>query len=769
MRKQKSFKNENKGSALIAVLIILTFVSVIALIITKITIANVEMKEVQSSTRKNFYNTEDIMDKMKSGLSKISAEAVKKAYEDVLEEYSMCVSGGNSIQKKFQQEYLEKIEEKFWDSSEAKKTRKDDLNPEKKIYTVAKYKIDVIKDCIAKKTADGSELSSDLNARRECFKTNASEASYELDYEEGVFVLKNIKVAYEEKTGYGTEITTDIVFEAPKMILKKEFQTTPFMKYALIADNMIDVNAANIQVSGNVYAGVGGIKGSNSGSSGSFDADTIVIRGDIIADNGASLNFKSNDTADSGIWTQNIKTKGADANLSISGNSYVADDLSVDGINSTVKLSGSFYGYNFQKNYGENETGSRKNASYNSAVMINGKGSTLDMKSLNSLMIAGRTFISRGMEGTVNSDIAMGESLAVRTNQLAYYVPSKYLDLPYDSSESATKFTEDGIKDYERDIKINSEKNDNSEGKPLSYYLDEYRQVVPYYYVDEAIGYDKPFVNYYLNFKSEQMANEFFAAYYNANKTSVNARGSVYATENALIVNEKKVVTLGGNILYRENAKDELQQKTAVSLDTTDWDKDGAYFTNSASLAMKYKALQLGLTTTHKDASAENVRISLNNDKDAQEDKTSNSLFESIVDKNKLKELVDTKGSSGVLVSKDEIISGTLQHKVVVLVDNKEKSVYNIPSEYTQGIVVATGDVYISGSFRGLVLSGGTINFASNATVNADEKLVSGLFRDDLKDTLFINVINEETYLNLNMLGGVKITDYISYENWKKN
>ena len=89
MRKHESFAKQNKGSALIAVLIILTFVSVVALIITKITMTNIEMKEVQSSTRKNFYNTEDIMDMMKSGLSEISAEAVKESYSDVLENYSL--------------------------------------------------------------------------------------------------------------------------------------------------------------------------------------------------------------------------------------------------------------------------------------------------------------------------------------------------------------------------------------------------------------------------------------------------------------------------------------------------------------------------------------------------------------------------------------------------------------------------------------------------------------------------------------------------------
>lgn len=55
MKKIRLFSKQDKGSVLIAVLIILTFASVIALIVTKITITNIEMKEVESSSKRNFY------------------------------------------------------------------------------------------------------------------------------------------------------------------------------------------------------------------------------------------------------------------------------------------------------------------------------------------------------------------------------------------------------------------------------------------------------------------------------------------------------------------------------------------------------------------------------------------------------------------------------------------------------------------------------------------------------------------------------------------
>lgn len=753
MRKHESFVKQNKGSALIAVLIILTFVSVVALIITKITMTNIEMKEVQSSTRKNFYNTEDVMDMMKSGLSEISKEAVKVSYADVLENYSRYTSEGKNLQEQFQKEYLEYMETKLGDSSVAKKISVDDTNPEQKLYTEAQYKTDVVKDCIAQ-----ANVSDALNKKRDCFKTSESEAVYDLDYKKGVFILKNIKVEHEESTGYETKIKTDIVFEAPKMVFDKRIKTAEFMKYALIADNMIDVNAANINVSGNVYAGVGGIKSSVNGGNGTFIGDKIITRGDIVSDNGATLAMKSGSTADAGIWTQNMKTMGTGSTLRIDGMSYVSDDLSLEGKNNNVKLSGDYYGYNFQKNYGVKESDSRNDASYNSAIVINGKNSTLDMKSLNRLVLSGRTFISRGASSSGNADIAMGESLAVRTNQLAYYVDKKYLDAG--SPDSAKKFTADGLKEYEKAINVSNIKD----------YLDTQKQVVPYYYiVSEAVG-DKPFVNYYLNFRTEQKANDFFAAYYKANRSAVNANANIYASKDALVVDTNKILTLGGNILYRNKADEQLEQKAALAADTSEWDKNGALFDSSAGYAKKYKSLQLGLTASHAGVTDDNVRITQGNIAGADEDKTQSPLFDSLVNKDKVKETVNANGDTqGVCKVSDEQEAGSLSHKVVILADNANGSSYMLPADYKEGIIIATGDVTVQSDFKGLVLSGGKINFTANASVTADVVLVSGLFQDVLTNVVFADVINEDTYLDSNSLGGVEITDYISYENWKKN
>ena len=79
----------------------------------------------------------------------------------------------------------------------------------------------------------------------------------------------------------------------------------------------------------------------------------------------------------------------------MNGNMYVADDLELAGRGSSVTLQGNYYGYNFQKNYGAQDPDSAKKAEFSSAMMVNGKSSHLDIKGLNYLLLAGRTFISR--------------------------------------------------------------------------------------------------------------------------------------------------------------------------------------------------------------------------------------------------------------------------------------------------------------------------------------------------------------------------------------
>ena len=64
--KKISLKRDNRGASLLAVLILMVVVSAIAVVITKITIVNIQMKEVERGTKKNFYRSEEHTSELQS-------------------------------------------------------------------------------------------------------------------------------------------------------------------------------------------------------------------------------------------------------------------------------------------------------------------------------------------------------------------------------------------------------------------------------------------------------------------------------------------------------------------------------------------------------------------------------------------------------------------------------------------------------------------------------------------------------------------------------
>ena len=89
----------------------------------------------------------------------------------------------------------------------------------------------------------------------------------------------------------------------------------------------------------------------------------------------------------------------------------------------------------------------------------------------------------------------------------------------------------------------------------------------------------------------------------------------------------------------------------------------------------------------------------------------------------------------------------------------------------SQGLIVATGDVYVTKNFRGLIISGGKITFGSGVTVTSDKMLVADLFKKDMKSPAFSQFFKECSVGSVtdHISGNVDINTYLTYENWKKN
>lgn len=741
--KKNSFHKDDRGASLLAVLILMVVVSAIAVVITKITIVNIQMKEVERGTKKNFYSADAIMDDLRTGAREQAETALENAYVDVLQHYVDYTSGGKNAQDVFKQNYMNGLEKYFADPM---KTKVDTTNDEGSVvYRVAGYDADKVKGCIL----DGTQ--------RGCFVAPA-DPKYEIDYGAGTFTLKDVRVVYKDAQDYETTITTDLVFSTPDMNFSGQSQVQEFMKYALIADDQINVNASNVTVDGSVYAGAGGIVASGNGT-GVLNGRMILTRGDIVADMGSTLMVGN---GNSSIWAENIMTTGKSAaTLNVNGNMYVADDLALNAKESKVTLKGNYYGYNFQKNYGVGDTVAT-DADFSSAIMINGKSSSLNIQNLKFLLLAGRTFIARGNNSS-NTDIQMGESIAARTNQLAYYVPERYVKV--ESGEStllkwndAQKVRIDekeypiGESDYAASIHVDPVKLDG--------WLNHANPIVPYYYTNG--------VNYYLNFKSQQDANEFYAAYYAGNTGKAGGLAGTYLDKDALIIDEnnKMIMTLSGDIMYRTKPEEMFQEK-AVTIEPDNWkDSAGLLWDYCSKLAVSYKSLELGLKDSGQSVTPDQVRFSVTDENGHEKiDKSIDPLFDKLIDRSALQEEIakhKNPGDTGYAVYKPAAD--------VYLIDNT--GVYDLPTSITKGIVVATGSVKVSGNFEGLIISGGKVTFDANVQVKGNKLLVSNLFKEDQsrQDPLFSKFFRDcSGTAASNISGQLDLDSYINYDEWKKN
>lgn len=737
-----SLRKQNTGASLVAVLIAIIVVGVIGILITQLTIANIQMKEVESSSKQNFYQTEECMDEVTVKLNSIAAKCMQDAYMEILKNYYVLSSSGENLQEKFTEKYLEALFETFRNNSASVETIPD---PSVGVTTGKKtqYHLENIKNGLSD---SGSWL-----------VTKQEDAILYVDYEKDTVRLKNIKVTYKNAQGYETTITTDMLFTTPVMNFSGRNLLTEYMKYSLIADKKISVNSSGVQVDGNVYAGAEGID-AGLNSSGSFTGNVIVTRGDI-SSSGGTLSLGKGDKT-SRIWAENVCTTSGFGNITLRGNSYIADDLTMNARGSGITLEGKYYGYNFQENYPEAggevvpAVETVKDSDFSSAIVINARStrdaannvvkSKLNISGLDYLMLAGRTYISSGNSG---NDVMLGESLSVRANQLAYYVDARYLDT---TDPNNVTFTETGKTAYKEDTGLDN----------IMSYLNPSKPVISYSFIDNYLP--TPQTYYYLNFVSENAANEFYAAYVEKNKSKVNSLAEEYLDNTALQLNSSTVLTLKGDILYRD-AANALQEKQ-VTISGDDWNVDGSYWDFSKMLAINYKSLQLSLTESGSGITGNDVRFTKEVAGSTVIDKTVDGLLDNIVD---VAQIRNHFNNSATVVAND-VESGAK----VIFVENDGvgDTPYIVPNN-AKGIVVATGDVYIQQNFEGMILSGGTISFAVGANVKSNSVLVSELFQSDatLAAPQFTQYFKDYGTLLENVIGTVQVSDYLLFENWKKN
>mgnify|MGYP001774370089 FL=1 len=311
-----------------------------------------------------------------------------------------------------------------------------------------------------------------------------------------VCVKRSVNLQGSTAGTYEQSITTDIVLTEPEYNVSfdtSSVSNNTLYEYAILADMGVEVGEDNdnrttdAQVKGNIYAAsdyynkdyndvaetkvtnkyeskpttmwgtkessaYSGIFVNGKNSTLTLNSDVVVCSGSLAAYNGAEINLSGRTQTLSELWADNIVIGGKDGgSLKASADAYIFDDTELNAEKASLKFTqGSYFGYsynaqdtrslNYLRQKGYLATGYKLRSHFSdSAIIVNGKNSTLDLQDLNSLYIAGKSYIefskiaassvpeddenitvdeNADYAFTTLKDYSTGQSLDVKTNQL---------------------------------------------------------------------------------------------------------------------------------------------------------------------------------------------------------------------------------------------------------------------------------------------------------------------------------------------------------------
>ncbi|MCR5685584.1 MAG: hypothetical protein K6G81_09235 [Lachnospiraceae bacterium] len=504
----------DKGSALIVVIISMLLIGIIAAIVLKLAVGNLEKTGIGSGSSDNFYSAEQAVDEIKNQLSLIANEAGKLAYEKYLQTYSVSSKRGDDMDKKYAELFAEEFTQKL-------KTdiRQIQVGSESGLGTKNFDDLLYKNKPLVKVNEDGS-------TPRAIIETGSDGVKY--------VVIKGLSVSFRDGTGYVSKITTDLKFSVKSLKISLGADigvSTSVADFVLITDRKIsngDAGAgASPTIMGNVYAGAKEEVSSGSGGATvviwdgtgiEFDggkpelySDLVITRGTLLTKNGAELNIShSNEKRQVGVlrdyygdvWADNILMDGSTGStINIQGHCYVGDDLTINSQGSKFTLKGdesSYYGYNTNNKDEEADT--------SSAIIVNGENVKLDLERASMLWLAGKSYVNVpeqwGNPSGGSATFQQGESITYRSLQSAYLLPGECVVGLEHNPMTQSEFTE-----YAGSIDIT--KSYAKDRIDLTRFLDTTDP-----WKSETVNYGgEKLVYIYMNFKTPDKAAEYFQEY----------------------------------------------------------------------------------------------------------------------------------------------------------------------------------------------------------------------------------------------------------------
>jgi len=784
-----SKKSNNQGSTLIMVLIIVSFIAILGTVCTVTAMVNLKMKTVDRESKKTFYTDEQAIDEIYNGLGKLSMEKLNVAYQEEmasiivknteLTDQNIKISNkraNNELRIKFTN-YM--VNEMIQNNSDIWKSDVDGQ-------TFNDYKtalIDKLKTFLEDPTKATVKSVGKIYVEHDPNPKYTGVAVYKIIFEDCV-------VEYINANGYFSDVTFDGAVALPDVEIQftddQKDMLTSFEDYSLIGNASIDIDKTKtLNINGNMYAGGSGLNLA-SGSTLNATGSTIVTSGDI---NLTGATFKT--TGNSNIWCTSLTAMTAMTgsksiiNIGNVSNTYVEDDLQIDGDGSDVSVAGSYYGYSY-----EGDSATDKGNVSSSAIIVNGKGAKVDLSNISTLVLGGRAYIDFALGTT--APYMTGESLALKGDQEAYLVPGSFI-----TSTETKKAMSNPYPSSKNSATLISVTADNFFG---------------YQYLDVTNPYTKVTakdqVYVYLNFSSKTASASYFKAILNDNVfdalcQNIKSNATVYQAyqdtrnymKSIIQINmgqlSQKIVNPTSTQVYTNGSlmNADFGTNPVLDVNSSDYTISGntsttndAFALNAMDLSSRYSLIsrilyspsmyKMSGVNIEMDASGNPIRDILHsydvandiiiNGKDIDISGMGSNVYDNIINSSYLEAHGYYKNATPIGI--DNVMY--VYNGDVIVNDSTFPGVKG-------GVIIASGTVKIEKNFKGIIIAGVKIYVTQDVTIDSgiSGSTVDAFLQSDEEIKKYFKVWNSVETSPIDGSGsiaGVTFKDIIKFENWSK-
>lgn len=793
-------KPNNAGSAMIMALTIVSLIAVLGVMALSTALLNVKMRNLNRRSDKNFYYLETALDEIYAQTGRMASNILKENYVEIMgnlykEDYRTNDEANLQLKSKFITQML------AGDALGITLPQTDENSGDNR--KNAAEKLASFSDTIQKQNLDVSigaivleeQVSGDSELTGIRLKNGRVGADSDNKKIYSGILLKDFRIVYTEPdTGIESAITVDFNITVPYLRFMNEGEA--LLNYVLAANGAIEININGGEKLSNRFEG--NIYGE------SFTAQNCDIEaasglftsaGTLTLDREAKLTIAPdiNTGTQSRVWADGILLNFASTLETENANIFVKDDLTLTGNKNMVTLKGSYYGYG---NEGDDRKVTQETPSKSSAVIINDRGSTLNMRELDSLILAGRAYMRFDQSITGQDVYPMGESLAVKSTQTIYLVPESSITLEWSGNKemagSNPVLLPEGVTtlmlhvtlpddmggkaaDYQITVKNPNADDDRGKGISIAEFVKESSS-------DEHVKETSPAIPVilngkiyvYYNFSSENDRRQYFNNYLKNNADSFNR----LLQKGGMTGHSSPESEFNGGIFIEDGSGHSAQINTSGSLYQVagkDEGGDGHLFQllekgeNGVSSSIKWANLIGNLN-----ASFENLKLNL-----AETDRVGGRDFEDstglskvlpIGNYVKLGEVEKLAGGEPVFLNEDGctvLLSG--DDVEIELNGDGEATVSTSKRSYSMktGLVVSSKEIKVSGSgsFRGLLMSAGKISITGKEKLKltADGQSYEPILnRKEIAKYFYDYSDVASTVLN-------DYEDFVTTENWSRS